>query len=78
MAPLPFVPFANTLPAIAIILLCLGIAERDGVLLIAGYVVARYRTCMSVGCCGSCCAQDSTAGRFTSQGASCRADLAGS
>ena len=40
MAPLPFVPFANTLPAIAVILLCLGIAERDGVMLIAGYAVA--------------------------------------
>ncbi len=40
MAPLPFVPFANMLPAIAVILLCLGIAERDGFLIIAGYVVA--------------------------------------
>jgi hypothetical protein len=40
MAPLPFVPFANTLPAIAIIVLCLGIAERDGALLLAGYFVA--------------------------------------
>lgn len=40
MAPLPFVPFANTLPAIAIILLCLGMAERDGVLLLVGYLVA--------------------------------------
>jgi len=40
MAPLPFVPLANTLPAIAIILLCLGIAERDGLMLTAGYVVA--------------------------------------
>jgi hypothetical protein len=40
MAPLPFVPLANTLPGIAIILLCLGLAERDGVLLLAGYFVA--------------------------------------
>jgi hypothetical protein len=38
------VPFANTLPAIAIILLCLGIAERDGVLLLIGYVVALIST----------------------------------
>jgi len=30
MAPLPLVPFANTLPAIGVILLCLGMAERDG------------------------------------------------
>ncbi len=44
MAPLPLVPFANTLPAIAIILLCLGIAERDGVLLMIGYVVALIST----------------------------------
>lgn len=44
MAPLPLVPFANTLPAIAIILLCLGIAERDGVLLLIGYVVALIST----------------------------------
>jgi hypothetical protein len=40
MAPLPFVPLANTLPAVAIILLCLGMAERDGVMLIGGYAVA--------------------------------------
>ncbi|HXW09389.1 MAG TPA: exopolysaccharide biosynthesis protein [Steroidobacteraceae bacterium] len=37
MAPLPLVPFANTLPAVAIILLCLGMAERDGALLLFGY-----------------------------------------
>lgn len=40
MAPLPLVPLANTLPGIAIILLCLGMAERDGVLLLGGHVVA--------------------------------------
>lgn len=39
MAPLPLVPLANTLPGIAIILLCLGMAERDGALVLAGYVV---------------------------------------
>jgi hypothetical protein len=44
MAPLPFVPFANTLPAIAIILLCLGMAERDGLLLMIGYGVALIST----------------------------------
>ena len=37
MAPLPLVPFANTLPAIGIILLALGIAERDGVVILSGY-----------------------------------------
>lgn len=40
MAPLPLVPLANTLPAVAIILLCLGMAERDGVLILLGYLVA--------------------------------------
>jgi hypothetical protein len=44
MAPLPLVPFANTLPAIAIILLCLGIAERDGALLLGGYAVSLVST----------------------------------
>ncbi len=44
MAPLPLVPFANTLPAIAIILLCLGIAERDGALLLVGYAVSLVST----------------------------------
>jgi len=38
MAPLPLIPFANTLPAIGIILLCLGMAERDGVLLLFGHL----------------------------------------
>lgn len=38
MAPLPLVPFANTLPGIAILLLCLGMAERDGILILCGYV----------------------------------------
>jgi hypothetical protein len=39
MAPLPFVPFGNTVPAIGVILLCLGMAERDGVVILCGYVV---------------------------------------
>ena len=39
MAPLPFVPFANTLPGVGIILLCLGMAERDGVVILAGHAV---------------------------------------
>jgi hypothetical protein len=37
MAPLVLVPFANTLPAIGIILLALGMAERDGVVILLGY-----------------------------------------
>jgi hypothetical protein len=37
MAPLPLVPFANTFPAIGVILLCLGMAERDGVVILLGH-----------------------------------------
>lgn len=39
MAPLPLVPFANTAPAVGIILLCIGMAERDGVVILLGHVV---------------------------------------
>jgi len=39
MAPLPLVPFANTAPAIGIILLCIGMAERDGAVIVLGHVV---------------------------------------
>ena len=39
MAPLPLIPLANTLPAIGVILLCLGMAERDGALLLLGHLV---------------------------------------
>lgn len=42
MAPLPLVPFANTIPAVGVILLCLGLAERDGVMIILGYVVTLF------------------------------------
>jgi len=37
MAPLGLVPFSNTLPAFAILLLAIGMAQRDGLLVIAGY-----------------------------------------
>lgn len=37
MAPLPLVPLVNTLPAVAIMLLCFGMAERDGVVIALGY-----------------------------------------
>ncbi|MGH8204511.1 MAG: exopolysaccharide biosynthesis protein [Steroidobacteraceae bacterium] len=39
MAPIPLVPFVNSLPALAIILLCFGMAERDGVVIVIGYAV---------------------------------------
>jgi hypothetical protein len=38
MAPIPFVPFVNSIPALAIMLLCFGMAERDGVVILLGYV----------------------------------------
>jgi hypothetical protein len=44
MAPLPLVPLANTLPAIGVILLCLGMAERDGALILLGYAMALLAT----------------------------------
>ncbi len=37
MAPIPLVPFVNSLPALAIILLCFGMAERDGAVILLGY-----------------------------------------
>ena len=37
MAPLPLVPFANTVPAIAILLMCFGMAERDGAVIALGW-----------------------------------------
>jgi hypothetical protein len=39
MAPFGLVPFSNTLPGIAILLLALGLLERDGLLLIAGHLM---------------------------------------
>lgn len=38
-APLPLVPLQNTLPGAAILLLCLGMAERDGALVLLGYLL---------------------------------------
>ncbi len=37
MAPLPLVPLANTMPALAILLLCFGMAERDGLVIALGW-----------------------------------------
>jgi hypothetical protein len=39
MAPIPLVPFINSLPALAIILLCFGMAERDGAVILFGYLM---------------------------------------
>ena len=37
--PLPPIPLANTLPALAVILLAVGSLQRDGVVLLLGYAV---------------------------------------
>jgi hypothetical protein len=37
MAPIPLVPFVNSIPALAILLLCFGMAERDGLVIALGY-----------------------------------------
>ena len=44
MAPLPFIPLSNTLPGGAILLLALGMAERNGLLVLAGYGVLLFAT----------------------------------
>lgn len=44
MAPLPLVPFVNTVPAIAIMLLCFGMAERDGVVIVLGWFATLVST----------------------------------
>lgn len=44
MAPLPLVPFVNSLPALAIILLCFGMAERDGLVIALGYAMTFIST----------------------------------
>jgi hypothetical protein len=53
MVPFGFVPFSNTLPGIAILLLALGLLELDGMLLIAGHlmnvVTVVYFTTLVVG-----------------------------
>jgi hypothetical protein len=38
MAPIPLVPFVNSIPALAIVLLCFGMAERDGFVIALGYL----------------------------------------
>jgi hypothetical protein len=38
MAPFGFIPFSNTLPALAIICLALGLLQRDGACILLGYL----------------------------------------
>ncbi len=39
MAPLGLVPFSNTLPAFAILLLAVGMSQRDGLVVLAGHAM---------------------------------------
>lgn len=39
MAPFGFVPFSNTLPAVAVLLLCIGLLQRDGLCVLLGHVM---------------------------------------
>ena len=38
LAPFPFIPFSNTLPALAILFLAIGMLQRDGGCIAIGYV----------------------------------------
>ena len=38
MLPLPLVPFTNTIPALAVVLLSIGMVERDGIVIALGYL----------------------------------------
>jgi hypothetical protein len=44
MAPIPLVPFINSIPALAVLLLCFGMAERDGIVIALGYVTTLVAT----------------------------------
>lgn len=39
MLPFGLVPFSNTLPAVAVLLIALGLLERDGVFIVGGHVM---------------------------------------
>lgn len=39
MAPIPLVPLVNSIPALAILLMCFGMAERDGLVIVLGYLL---------------------------------------
>lgn len=39
MAPLGLIPFSNTLPGVAILLLAAGISQRDGLVVLAGHAM---------------------------------------
>lgn len=44
MFPLGLIPFSNTLPGVAILLTALGMIQRDGVMVLAGYAFLMFTT----------------------------------
>ena len=44
MAPIPLVPLVNSIPALAVLLLCFGMAERDGLVIVIGYFTTMIAT----------------------------------
>lgn len=44
MAPIPLIPFVNSIPALAVMLLCFGMAERDGAIIALGYLTTLVAT----------------------------------
>lgn len=44
MFPLGLIPFSNTLPGVAILLTALGMIQRDGVVVLAGYAFLMFTT----------------------------------
>jgi hypothetical protein len=38
MLPIPLVPFTNSIPALAVVLLSIGMVERDGIVIALGYL----------------------------------------
>jgi hypothetical protein len=47
--PLSFVPFSNTLPAVAVMLLAMGMLQRDGYFVVGGYVFVALTVVYFVG-----------------------------
>ena len=39
MLPLGLIPFSNTLPALAILSMAIGLSQRDGLFVLGGYVM---------------------------------------
>lgn len=45
MAPLAFIPFSNTFPALSILLLSIGVLQQDGMFILLGYLFLIITSC---------------------------------